>query len=258
MVETQNSPINLNERNFDETNGEVEKDDLPTQKSQQKKSQTKAKVTKKVNIVDDNDDIDENVDVVEISNKEEGIEVNASPQPLLKHDSDGNLPEKLPDFAYKMLEKDFGHKSFRKHQEEAIIRIACGISSLVIMSTGYGKSLIYQFSAKLYAKKYPGSCVLVVSPLISLMQDQVQNLSKSLKAAMCDSQMSDKEFKQLIENLNTGNINVLFMSPEAIINRKIKYIPKLAFACIDEVHCLSQWSHNFRPSYLLLSKVRAC
>lgn len=174
---------------------------------------------------------------------------------MFELDEDGNVPQKLPDYAYKILEKDFGHKKFKKNQEETIIRIACGQSSLAILSTGYGKSLIYQFAALLYARKYPGSIVLVVSPLISLMQDQLHNLSKSLKAASCDSQMTDKEFQELVQNINDGKINILYMSPEAIINKKIKSLPRLAFVCIDEVHCLSQWSHNFRPSYLQLCQV---
>ena len=179
----------------------------------------------------------------------------AFPEPFLKLTSTGQVP-KLPGYAYKILEKDFGHRSFKMHQEEAIARIACGLSTLVVLSTGYGKSLIYQFAAKLYAKQYPGSTVLVVSPLISLMQDQLHNLSKSLKAAVCDSNMTEKEYHQLLADLNEGKCNILFMSPEAIINRKVRNIPRLAFVCIDEVHCLSQWSHNFRPSYLQLCQVK--
>lgn len=107
----------------------------------------------------------------------------------------------------------------------------------------------------LYAKRYPGALVLVVSPLISLMQDQLHNLTKSLKAASCDSTMSEKEFEHLVQDISDGKINILYMSPEAIIIKKIKSLPRLAFVCIDEVHCLSQWSHNFRPSYLQLCKV---
>lgn len=131
------------------------------------------------------------------------------------------------------------------------------MSTLAVLSTGYGKSLIYQFCAKAYCESYADGSplVLVVSPLISLMQDQVKNLSKSLKAAVCDSQMTEREFNALRENLALGRLNLLFMSPEAILARKLRQLPRLAFACIDEVHCLSQWSHNFRPSYLLLSKV---
>ena len=177
-----------------------------------------------------------------------------TPKPLFELDADGSLP-KLPKYAFKMLQKDFGHKCFKAHQEEAVTRIACGLSTIVVLSTGYGKSLIYQFAAKLYARTYPGSLVLVVSPLISLMQDQLHNLPRSLKAAVCDSQMVDKDYQQMLQDLANGKINILFMSPEAIINKKIRNLPRLAFVCIDEVHCLSQWSHNFRPSYLQLGQV---
>ena len=170
-------------------------------------------------------------------------------------DKNGNVLDRLPDYAFKILDKDFGHKNFKKHQQEAIIRIASGLSTLAILSTGYGKSLIYQFAAMLYAKRYPGALVLVVSPLISLMQDQLHNLTKSLRAATYDSTMSEKEFELLVQDLSNGKINILYLSPEAIINKRLKSLPRLAFVCIDEVHCLSQWSHNFRPSYLQLCKV---
>ena len=177
------------------------------------------------------------------------------PKPLLSLNPDGTLPE-LPSYVNKVLREDFKHKSFRPNQAEAVLRIICGLSTLVVLSTGYGKSLIYQMAARLYAKRYPGSTVLVVSPLISLMQDQLHNISKCLKAAVCDSQLDEKEFESLVHDLNDGKINILFMSPEAIMNKKIRTIPRLAFVCIDEVHCLSQWSHNFRPSYLQLCRVK--
>lgn len=212
-----------------------------------KKSTTKKQAKKKVEIEvsDENTDDEPAPDPTQLK----------TPKPLYELNTDGSVPEHLPKHAFKMLQKDFGYSNFKPHQEEAIVRIACGLSTIVVLSTGYGKSLIYQFAAKLYARAYPGSLVLVVSPLISLMQDQLHNLSGCLRAAVCDSQMNEKEYKQLLEDLNKGKINILFMSPEAIINRKIKDLPRLAFVCIDEVHCLSQWSHNFRPSYLQLGQV---
>ena len=212
-----------------------------------KKPKKKSALKKKVKSVsDDEDEIEEEI-VSDPSQLKH-------PKPLFELDPEGNLP-KLPKSAFKMLEKDFGYECFKPHQEEAITRIACGLSTIVVLSTGYGKSLIYQFAAKLYSKAYPGSLVLVVSPLISLMQDQLHNLSRCLKAAVCDSQMGEKEYQLLLQDLNNGKINILFMSPEAIINKKIRNLPRLAFVCIDEVHCLSQWSHNFRPSYLQLGQV---
>lgn len=67
--------------------------------------------------------------------------------------------------------------------------------------------------------------------------------------------MNEKEYQLMLQDLSNGKINILYMSPEAIMSKKIKHIPRLAFVCIDEVHCLSEWSHNFRPSYLLISQV---
>jgi ATP-dependent DNA helicase Q4 len=79
--------------------------------------------------------------------------------------------------------------------------------------------------------------------------------AKCLKAAVCDSTMNDKDYQLMLQDLTNGKINILYMSPEAIMNKKIRKIPRLAFVCIDEVHCLSQWSHNFRPSYLQICQV---
>ena len=241
---------------------DVESEPEEKKKKAKAKPKSKPKETKSKKAKKDQDLEDERSQItsqLELNEEDEAEEIKEfdkleQPKPILQLNSDGSLP-KLPAYAYKMLEKDFGHKSFKKHQAEAVTRIACGLSSLVVLSTGYGKSLIYQFAAKLYAKSYPGSLVLVISPLISLMQDQLHNLSRSIKAAVCDSQMNEKDFQLLKEDLNCGNINILFMSPEAVINKKLRYLPRLAFACIDEVHCLSQWSHNFRPSYLQLSQV---
>ena len=245
------------EKTMDVESEPEEKKTKAKAKPKSKPKETKSKKAKKdQDLEDERSQITSQLELNEEDEAEEIKEFDKleQPKPILQLNSDGSLP-KLPAYAYKMLEKDFGHKSFKKHQAEAVTRIACGLSSLVVLSTGYGKSLIYQFAAKLYAKSYPGSLVLVISPLISLMQDQLHNLSRSIKAAVCDSQMNEKDFQLLKEDLNCGNINILFMSPEAVINKKLRYLPRLAFACIDEVHCLSQWSHNFRPSYLQLSQV---
>jgi superfamily II DNA/RNA helicase len=229
---------------IDDEDNDDDTDRLITKKTKTPiKKANKSAIAPTIN--NENDDIDEMIGAEAFSNEF---------KPVFELDSQGNLP-KMPDYVYKMLKKDFGHDSFRPHQAEAILRIACGLSTLIIMSTGYGKSLIYQMAARLYSRKYLGSVVLVISPLISLMKDQMDNMSSSLNAVVCNSQMSEKEYHQMIEDLNEGKINILFMSPEAIMNDKIKKIPRLAFVCIDEVHCLSQWSHNFRPSYLQICKL---
>ncbi|XP_011502558.1 PREDICTED: ATP-dependent DNA helicase Q4 [Ceratosolen solmsi marchali] len=158
--------------------------------------------------------------------------------------------------------KKFGYNEFREGQEKAIMRILSGQSTLVVLPTGLGKSLCYQLPAYMYAKKY--TCItLVISPLISLMNDQVSRMPNFLQAACLHTNQSSKEQEKVLENLKKRKLNILLISPEFIISgeklnslRNIKHsLPPIAFACIDEVHCISQWSHNFRPSYLTVCKV---
>uniref|UniRef100_A0A8C7G8S0 DNA 3'-5' helicase n=1 Tax=Oncorhynchus kisutch TaxID=8019 RepID=A0A8C7G8S0_ONCKI len=159
--------------------------------------------------------------------------------------------------------KDFGYKSFRPGQEQAIMRILSGLSTLVVLSTGMGKSLCYQLPAYLYAQR--SNCItLVVSPLVSLMDDQLSGLPSKLKAAAIHSNMSKKQREVAIEKVKAGEVHVLLLSPEALVGGghsgsgclpPADQLPPVAFACIDEAHCVSEWSHNFRPCYLRLCKV---
>ncbi|XP_023667819.1 ATP-dependent DNA helicase Q4 [Paramormyrops kingsleyae] len=158
---------------------------------------------------------------------------------------------------------DFGYKSFRPGQEVAIMRILSGLSTLVVLSTGMGKSLCYQLPAYLYAKRSK-SIALVVSPLVSLMDDQLSGLPPKLKAACIHSNMSRKQREAAVEKVKAGQVHVLLLSPEALVGGghsgsgclpPASQLPPVAFACIDEAHCVSEWSHNFRPCYLRLCKV---
>jgi len=162
-------------------------------------------------------------------------------------------------FLYSALAR-FGYQQFRGGQEEAIMRILAGKSSLVLLATGTGKSLIYQLPALLYGEK--SSCItLVVSPLVSLMEDQVTGLPPFLKAAALHYNMTTSQKEKVAEQVKSGKLHFLLVSPEAVaggggaFGSLLPYLPPIAFVCIDEAHCVSHWSHNFRPSYLRLSKI---
>uniref|UniRef100_A0A8C5LR04 ATP-dependent DNA helicase Q4 n=1 Tax=Leptobrachium leishanense TaxID=445787 RepID=A0A8C5LR04_9ANUR len=137
------------------------------------------------------------------------------------------------------------------------------LSSLVILSTGMGKSLCYQLPAYMYAQRSP--CItLVISPLVSLMDDQVLGLPSKLKAVCIHSNMTRSQREAAMEKVKEGKVHVLLLSPEALVGGgragssclpPADQLPPVAFACIDEAHCVSEWSHNFRPCYLRLCKV---
>ncbi|XP_028820256.1 ATP-dependent DNA helicase Q4 isoform X2 [Denticeps clupeoides] len=182
-------------------------------------------------------------------------------EPLYGLGEDGKVREPPPE-VYEAL-NDFGYRSFRPGQEVAIMRILSGLSTLVVLSTGMGKSLCYQLPAYLYAKR-SGCVTLVLSPLVSLMDDQVSGLPSKLKAACIHSNMSPKQREKAIEKVKAGQVHVLLLSPEALVGGghsssgclpPADQLPPVAFACIDEAHCVSEWSHNFRPCYLRLCKV---
>ncbi|XP_053208272.1 ATP-dependent DNA helicase Q4-like [Panonychus citri] len=150
---------------------------------------------------------------------------------------------------------EFGFEQFRHYQRKTIERILRGQSTLLISSTGSGKSLCYQLPAYVQwkHKKY---ITLVVSPLISLMEDQLVNLPKPMSAVCLHSGLKMDKKESNLNALRKGTAQVLFISPEFITGgsnfRDLATLPLIGFACIDEAHCLSEWSHNFRPSYLQL------
>ncbi|KAH3778362.1 hypothetical protein DPMN_179817, partial [Dreissena polymorpha] len=188
-------------------------------------------------------------------------EINVAPppmEPLLKC-GDGEMLPATPDLVWKGLKK-FGFDSFRHGQEEAVMRILCGLSTLVVISTGGGKSLCYQLPAYLYAQRSP--CItLVVSPLVSLMEDQVTGLPHGIRGVCLHTNMTPSQRESVLTQVRSGKAQFLLVSPEAVAGGSMSLIstmgslPPVAFACIDEAHCLSEWSHNFRPSYLRLCQV---
>eukprot|EP01080_Neovahlkampfia_damariscottae_P008539 gene8539-363_t len=155
----------------------------------------------------------------------------------------------------KILKSEFGFDSFRFGQKETIKRIISDKSTLLIQSTGSGKSLCYQYSA--FVLPY---LTLVITPLISLMNDQLSLLPSCLTGGSLYNSQSYNQKKKVYEDVKNGKIKVLFISPERLNNDRFielvqKEFPPISFACIDEVHCVSQWSHNFRPSYLHLKNL---
>lgn len=154
-----------------------------------------------------------------------------------------------------VLKEYWGYDKFRPLQEEIIHEILIGNDTLALMPTGGGKSICFQVPALLNE----GICI-VISPLIALMKDQVENLRKrNISAIAIFSGMSHREVDIALDNCIFGNIKFLYLAPERLYNdmvqERIRHM-KVNLIAIDEAHCISQWGYDFRPSYLELIKLR--
>lgn len=154
-----------------------------------------------------------------------------------------------------ILKQYWGYDSFRPLQEEIVESVGNGLDTLGLMPTGGGKSITFQVPA--LARE--GLC-LVITPLIALMKDQVQNLKgKGIKAACIYSGMTTREIAVIYDNCIYGGFKFLYLSPERIGTKTfLAKLPHLniSMLAIDESHCISQWGYDFRPSYLKISEIR--
>ena len=160
-----------------------------------------------------------------------------------------------PEQARGALRQHFGFPEFRPGQERAVAAVAAGRDTLVVLPTGGGKSLCYQVPALLL----PG-LTLVVSPLISLMKDQVDALeARGLPAAFINSTLTSGEVSDRLARAERGKLKILYVAPERFdfgsAAERLKGIG-VSLLAVDEAHCISEWGHDFRPSYLRVGQVR--
>lgn len=169
----------------------------------------------------------------------------------------------------RLLREKFGYPGFRGEQEKAILSLLRGENTLTIFPTGAGKSLCYQIPAiafplmdKMSGSERPhgAGITLVVSPLVALMKDQTDALRKRDIAADCsDSTKTYEQHQQIHADIHSGKLRLLYVSPEKLSNEgfvaSMKTVPGgVRLVAVDEAHCISEWGHSFRPTYLIVER----
>lgn len=165
-----------------------------------------------------------------------------------------NVAPQTTDQLSQTLSKVFGYGEFRPHQREIIEQVIAGDSAFVLMPTGGGKSLCYQLPTLLRQ-----GLGIVISPLISLMKDQVDALkANGVSAAFYNSSLDAESARRILSQLHNGELDLLYVAPERLMRpdfiERLQQI-EIALIAIDEAHCVSQWGHDFRPEYAQLGQL---